>query len=52
MNILVINGSPKGKYSITIQTVLYLKKRFPEHSFRELQVGQRIRYYENDMSGL
>ena len=27
MNILVVNGSPKGKYSVTLQTVLYLEKR-------------------------
>ena len=28
MNILVINGSPKGEASITLQTVLYLQKYF------------------------
>ena len=33
MNILVINGSPKGKYSITLQTVNYLEKLHPEHTF-------------------
>ena len=33
MNILVLNGSPKGKYSITLQTVLYLQAKFPEHTF-------------------
>ena len=27
MKIAVINGSPKGKYSITLQTVLYLEKK-------------------------
>ena len=26
MNILVLNGSPKGDNSITLQTVLYLEK--------------------------
>ena len=34
MNILVINGSPKGKYSITLQTLEYIKRKFPEHEFR------------------
>ena len=27
MNILVINGSPKGENSITLQTLLYLRRR-------------------------
>ena len=32
MKIAVINGSPKGKYSITLQTVLYstIQQRCPE----------------------
>lgn len=50
MKILVINGSPKGSYSITLQTVLYLEKQFPEHSFSILHAGQRIRAYEKDFS--
>jgi multimeric flavodoxin WrbA len=48
MNILIINGSPKGKNSITLQTVLYLEKCFPEHSFEILHAGQRIRSLEKD----
>ena len=31
MNICVINGSPKGSYSVTLQTVLYLEKLFPKY---------------------
>ena len=50
MNILVINGSPKGKYSITLQTVLYLEKCFPEHTFQVLHAGQRIKALEKDFS--
>ena len=50
MNILVINGSPKGKYSITLQTVLYLEKCFPEHTFQILHAGQRIKALEKDFS--
>ena len=49
MNILVLNGSPKGQYSITLQTVKYLEKRYPGHKFEILHVGQRIRSYEKDM---
>ena len=50
MKIVVLNGSPKGKYSITLQTNLYLEKKFPEHEFRYYHVGQMIRKYESDMT--
>lgn len=49
MEILVINGSPKGKYSITYQSCLYLEKLYPEHNFSVLHVGQQLRKYEKDM---
>ena len=48
MNILVLNGSPKGENSITLQTVLYLQKRFPEVSFETLHAGQKIKQLEKD----
>lgn len=50
MKVLVINGSPKGEYSITYQTVLYIKQRFANYSFDVLHVGQTYRKYENDFS--
>ncbi len=50
MNICVLNGSPKGKYSCTLHTVLYLEQKFPAHTFRVLHVGQRIRALEEDMT--
>ncbi|MBR6570533.1 MAG: NAD(P)H-dependent oxidoreductase [Clostridia bacterium] len=50
MNILVLNGSPKGEYSITLQTIRYLEKRHPELTFTVLHVGQRIRALENDFT--
>ena len=50
MHILVLNGSPKGKYSITLQTVNYLEKLYPEQSFEVLHVGQRIKALEKDFS--
>ena len=43
MNILVLNGSPKGDYSITLHTVLYLKELYPQDSFKILHVGQKIK---------
>ncbi len=50
MNILVINGSPKGKNSITYQTALYLKKKFPEYTYEVLHAGQRIHALEKDFT--
>ena len=50
MNILVLNGSPKGSNSITLQTVLYLQKRWPAHTFEVLHVGARIKALEKDFS--
>ena len=50
MNILVINGSPKGRYSITLQTILYLELRFPNHKFQILNVGQQIRSLEKNFT--
>ncbi len=50
MNILVLNGSPKGKYSITLQTINYLMQKYPDDKFEVLNVGQKIRSFEKDFS--
>lgn len=50
MKILVINGSPKGKYSITLQTCNYLQILHPEHEFEILHAGQSIKALEKDFS--
>lgn len=50
MNILVLNGSPKGKNSITLQTVRYLEELHANHTFEVLHVGQRIKSLERDFS--
>ena len=47
MNFLILNGSPKGDSSITLQTSLYLEALHPEHTFTVLHAGQRIRHYES-----
>ena len=48
MNILVINGSPKGNNSITLQTLLFLEKSFESHKFSYLNAAQKLRYYEKN----
>ena len=50
MHILVVNGSPKGEYSVTLQTVKYLEMAYPEHTFEYLNAGQRIKALEKDFS--
>ena len=50
MKILVINGSPKGANSVTLQTVNYLQILHPEHEFEILHAGQRIKALEKDFS--
>lgn len=50
MEILVINGSPKGKNSVTLHTCLYLEKKYPEHHFEYLAAGQRIKALEKDFT--
>ena len=50
MKILVINGSPKANYSITLQTVLYLEKLFPRQKFTYLNAGAQIKLLEKDFS--
>ena len=50
MRILVINGSPKGSHSITVQTVNYLQILHPEHKFEFLNVGAIIKQLEKDIT--
>lgn len=52
MKILILNGSPKGKYSITLQTLKYLELKFPEHTFEVIHVGQQINKLMKDMSSV
>lgn len=50
MKILILNGSPKGKYSITLQTTRYLEKVYPNHSFEVLHVGQKTKSLQKDFA--
>ena len=50
MKICVLNGSPKGKYSVTLQTFLYLEKKFNCHEFEYVNIGQQIKKIEKDMT--
>ena len=50
MNIVVVNGSPKGDCSVTLQTVNYLIKHFPENEYKIIHAGQKIKALERDFS--
>ena len=50
MNILIINGSPTGDDSITLQTMLYIRRFFPSHEYRQLNVGRQIKSLEKDFA--
>ena len=48
MNVLIINGSPSGEESITLCTMRYIKKLFPDHRYKVLHVGRQIRKMEQE----
>ena len=50
MNIIILNGAPAGDNSITLQTMLYIQKFFPEHNYEQLNVGLKIKAIEKDFS--
>lgn len=50
MNILVLNASPKGGFSATLHTALYLQALHPEHQFAFLPVGRKIKSYEKNFA--
>ena len=50
MNILIINGSPKGKNSITLHTCLYIRKHFPDYNYRVIHAASMIRSLEKDFT--
>ena len=46
MNITVLNGSPKGDKSVTLQYVNYIKKIYPQHEYKIINVSQNINKIE------
>ena len=50
MKVIVLNGSPKGDLSVTMQYVAYIQKRFPGHELKIINISQRIKRIEKDES--
>ncbi len=47
MKIVVLNGSPKGNASVTMQYVAFIQKKFPEHELKIINIAQEIKKIEN-----
>jgi len=48
MKIAVLSGSPKGKLSVSLQSVNYIKKYFPDHEYEIFHISQAIQKLESD----
>lgn len=48
MKIIVLNGSPKGEISVTMQYVRFIAKKFPQHELKIVNISQRIKAIENE----
>ena len=48
MKIAILNGSPKGNISATMQYILYIQKKFPQHEYKFLNVAQQIKILEKN----
>ncbi len=48
MKIVVLNGSPKGDLSVTLQYVRFAARKFTDHSFETFHIAQTIRKLEKD----
>ena len=48
MRFVVLNGSPKGDVSATMQYVRFIQKKYPSHEFLIQNISQRISKLEED----
>ncbi len=48
MKIVVLNGSPKGNSSVTLQYVNYFQKKIPQNELKIFNIAKDIKKIEND----
>ncbi len=48
MKIIVLNGSPKGDLSVTMQYILFLQMKFSQHELKIINVAQKIKKLEKN----
>lgn len=47
MKIIVLNGSPKGDSSVTMQYIGFIQRKFPQHELKILNIAQRGKQIES-----
>lgn len=52
MRICVLSGSPKGELSVTLQSMLFIRKHFPSQDMNIFHIGREIKSIEKDPSRL
>ncbi|MEA3346917.1 MAG: NAD(P)H-dependent oxidoreductase [Candidatus Auribacterota bacterium] len=50
MKISILNGSPKGMTSVTMQSVNFIRNKFPQHEMQIINISQKITKIEKDNS--
>ena len=48
MKVAVINGSPKGEISVTVQYIKFIQNKLPQHEFKLINVAHDILKLEKD----
>jgi len=48
VKIAVLNGSPKGEISVTVQYIKFIQKKFPQHELKLINVAHDIIKLEKD----
>lgn len=48
MNIVVLNGSPKGDISVTMQYIHYIQKKYKQHRLTIINIAKNIHKIEKD----
>lgn len=48
MKFIVLNGSPKGDISVTMQYVHYIERHYKEHKFNIINISEKINKIEKD----
>ena len=43
MKIVILNGSPKGEPSVTMQYVKFIQKHYPDHEYLFHNISNRIK---------
>ncbi len=48
MKITVLNGSPKGDLSVTMQYVKFIEKKYPQHNLKKINIASAIKKIEKN----